>query len=787
MAILKCKMCGGDLVINESSSIAVCEYCGTQQTVPNADNEKKLTLFQRANRLRFSCEFDKAAGIYETIVAEFPEEAEAYWGLLLCKYGIEYVDDPATAKKIPTCHRSSFESIMDDSDFEQVMENADVIARGVYRQEAKQIEELRKRIIEVSSKEEPYDIFICYKETAPDGDRTIDSVIAQDVYDALTEKGYRVFFSRITLEDKLGQEYEPYIFAALNSAKIMLAFGTDYEYYNAVWVKNEWSRFLQLIAKGEKKTLVPCYKNIDAYDMPKEFAKLQAQDMGKVGAIQDLLKGINKILPIKTEQKNEQADSQLQVENINIDSILNRGYISLEDKDYSEAKVHFNKVLDINSEYAHAYLGLALADVKVSTLNDFAVRNRFNNRNYQRAKKFADKKLLEQLNNLEKDAERLLSIKHENDRLEREKAEREREEKARLAKEKAIREEEQAQRALENKMALAEKVRRRLDCEDGVRVAVRPDGTVMITGNDDISSSVARWRDIVAVATSAQHTVGLKSDGTVVAVGNRKTGACDVDSWRDIVQIAAGDCHTVGLKSDGTVVSTSVKGMFNKFGQDQVTTWSGIKYISACSHVTIGIRKDGSVISCGHLPDSYGSFKGYIKCVSADVGYNCAAALFEDGQVYAFNPMAQEYLNTDKWQNVVQISVGFGHIVGLKSDGRVVACGKNEHGECDVNSWRDIAAIVAGPFRTIGVKKDGTILQVGYVNSDLEKWRLFNSVDTFEEELLKAKPPVKKLDSDEQREAAFERRRNNLCQHCGGDFKGLFSKKCEDCGQPKDY
>ena len=96
MAIIKCKMCGGDLNVAGDSQIAVCEYCGTQQTVPKQDNEKKLTLFARANRLRFACEFDKAAGVYESIVAEFPEEPEAYWGLVLCKYGIEYVDDPAT-------------------------------------------------------------------------------------------------------------------------------------------------------------------------------------------------------------------------------------------------------------------------------------------------------------------------------------------------------------------------------------------------------------------------------------------------------------------------------------------------------------------------------------------------------------------------------------------------------------------------------------------------------------------------------------------------------------------
>lgn len=256
MAVIKCKMCGGDLILTEGSTVAECEYCGTVQTVPNADDEKKLTLFARANRLRAACEFDKAAGLYESIAAEFPDEAEAYWGLILCKYGIEYVDDPATGKKIPTCHRSSFDSVMEDEAFEQVMEYSDINSRRVYREEAKFIEELRKNIIEVSGKEAPYDIFICYKETDPNGERTVDSVMAQEIYDKLTADGYRVFFSRITLEDKLGQEYEPYIFAALNSAKVMLSFGTDYEYYNAVWVKNEWSRFLKLMEKDKSKYLI---------------------------------------------------------------------------------------------------------------------------------------------------------------------------------------------------------------------------------------------------------------------------------------------------------------------------------------------------------------------------------------------------------------------------------------------------------------------------------------------------------------------------------------------------
>ena len=399
MAIIKCKMCGGDLSLVEGQTVAECDYCGSRQTVPTADNEKKLTLFARANRLRLGCEFDKAAGIYESIVADFSDEAEAYWGLVLCKYGIEYVDDPGTGKKIPTCHRSSFESIMEDSDFEQALENADAVARRVYREEAKQIEEIRKGIIAVSANEEPYDIFICYKETDEKGDRTLDSVLAQDIYDALTDKGYRTFFARITLEDKLGMEYEPYIFAALNSAKIMLAVGTDYEYYNAVWVKNEWSRFLKQMAKDRSKHLIPCFKTLDAYDMPKEFARLQAQDLGKVGAMQDLLRGIEKILPRQLENAKDAVVVQQSTVVPVTAPLLKRAYLFLEDEDWGSASEYCEKVLDIDPENGQAYLVKLMAFLKVKQVEQLqSVSTPFLNvPAYKNAVRFGDEKLKKDL------------------------------------------------------------------------------------------------------------------------------------------------------------------------------------------------------------------------------------------------------------------------------------------------------------------------------------------------------------------------------------------------------
>ena len=253
MSIFKCKMCGGTLEINEAQSTAVCEYCGTVQTLPKLGNEQRENLYDRANHFRRSNEFDKAAAIYERILDEDPTDAEAYWSLVLCRYGIEYVEDPVTHKRVPTVNRTQFTSIFDDENYKSALQCADGAQRAIYKEEANTINEIQKGILSISQHEEPFDVFICYKETDANGRRTPDSVLANELYHELTEEGFKVFFARIALEDKIGTAYEPYIFAALNSAKVMVVLGTKPEYFNAVWVKNEWSRYLTLIKSGEKR------------------------------------------------------------------------------------------------------------------------------------------------------------------------------------------------------------------------------------------------------------------------------------------------------------------------------------------------------------------------------------------------------------------------------------------------------------------------------------------------------------------------------------------------------
>ena len=344
--------------MSADETVGRCDYCGTNQTVPRLDQEKKTRLFERANALRKECRFDEASRVYGEIIAEFPEEPEAYWGLVLCRYGIEYVEDPLTKKRIPTCHRASFEDVTSNEDYKQAVQRADAIARRVYESEAAAIEDVRARIAGEVTMGSTYDVFLCYKETDVAGGRTEDSVLAQEVYEDLTEAGLKVFFSRVSLEDKLGSEYEPIIFSALSSARVMLVFGTRKEYFDEVWVKNEWMRFARLIERGARKTLIPCYRGVDPQDMPPELSRLQAQDMGKLGYRQDLVSGVLKIVAKDSRSRKESFADERRPE---ASPFVKRGRLALEDGDYKAAEDYFERALDADSEDAEAYLGIFLA------------------------------------------------------------------------------------------------------------------------------------------------------------------------------------------------------------------------------------------------------------------------------------------------------------------------------------------------------------------------------------------------------------------------------------------
>jgi len=161
--------------------------------------------------------------------------------------------------------------------------------------------------------------------------------------------------------------------------------------------------------------------------------------------------------------------------------------------------------------------------------------------------------------------------------------------------------------------------------------------------NDFGQCDVGEWTDITLVAAGYIHTVGLRDDGTVVAVGNND-GQCNVGGWTDIVLVAAGGYHTVGLESGGTVVAVGK----NNDGQCDVGGWTNIVLVAAGYWHTVGLKDDGTVVAVGN----------------------------NDGQC-----------NVGGWTDIVLVAAGYYHTVGLKSDGTVVAVGLNDDGQCNVDDW----------------------------------------------------------------------------------------------------
>lgn len=402
--IFKCKMCGGTLEVTEGASVAECPYCGAKQTLPKLDNERRANLYDRAGHFRRMSDFDKAMALYEQILNEDTTDAEAYWSIVLCRYGIEYVEDPMTHKRIPTVNRVQRTSILADEDYKSALTYADGYQRALYEAEAKEIEEIQKGILAISEKEEPFDVFICYKETDERGVRTRDSVLANDLYYELTKEGYKVFFSRITLEDKLGTAYEPYIFAALQSARVMVVVGTKAENFNAPWVKNEWSRYLALIRSGAKKTLIPAYRDMDPYDLPDAFSHLQAQDMSKLGFMQDLTRGIKKLLADDSKQSAapavqtatpavptvSAADAAVLAAQSQ-QALIKRAWLFLEDGDFAATDAYCEKVLDADPECSEAYFLKLLTQMGCRSIKQLlqCLYPLESNPNYQKAVRFA--------------------------------------------------------------------------------------------------------------------------------------------------------------------------------------------------------------------------------------------------------------------------------------------------------------------------------------------------------------------------------------------------------------
>lgn len=398
--IQKCKICGDTEFIDLGDDIIQCRSCRHKSQKPKQNAE----LLERANSIRFDTkDFDQAMSLYEEIIRMTPDEAEAYWGLVLCRYGIEYVQD-SDGRYLPTCHRTIETSILDDGDYKMVLSKASYDMMEYYINEAKTIDEYQKKIKAIAQQEEPYDVFISFKATE-NGVATPDSLIAQELYYYLTKNlNLKVFFSNVTLKDKAGQEYEPIIYAALSSATVMIVVGTDPKYINSTWVKNEWSRYCRMATEDHSKPryIIAALHGMRPEQLPSVLASRQAVDISELGAKEKLCSNIDSLigdLRVSQEKKNAapaftMEDVKNNILNSEAENLCNSGFQKLSVGDFNGAQTAFDKAIDKKYDISRPYWGKLLADYESKdeeSLSSLAADIK-TNQNYISAYKFASDK-----------------------------------------------------------------------------------------------------------------------------------------------------------------------------------------------------------------------------------------------------------------------------------------------------------------------------------------------------------------------------------------------------------
>ncbi len=682
MSIVKCKICGTEFGAS-GASVGFCSSCGVKQTFPLINNEKMSELYLRADTLRMSGEYEKAMGLYEFIVAENPADAECYWRILLCRYGVSFSKDVKTNSVIITVGRPQNSTVFNDKDYKNAVFYADEDSRKIYEIEAHIIdEEQKKRLFGSSSAHQQ-------KNTEAQGnDSASDSSTAEVA--ASLKRGFlfledgkwinaKIYFEKVLdrepdngdaylgklmadmqVKDKEMLKNCPMPFDTNDNYRKLLRFadkklaGEISDYNTFIKERNENGRlelaYNDAVAKLQNaKNENDCLLAAEAFSKilyHKDSAELKKKCYEKL----EYLKCEEKYNKALEKMKKKKEDNLLEAASVfdEISSHKDSAQKAEECRALIKEIEETRELSELSYDNALSSIikvcSILAVIVSVLMIVCFAVTSF--------AVPFSQYKKAEKLFNGGEMAEGLEILDSLNGFLGAD---------------------EKIEELLE-KFSVREK--------SDNPVYVMQDGTVFYSnGEKDKNYEFTDWDNIVEVDYYSPYIAGVTSDGKLLISPVRENVDPEdipyVSHWKNIVDISYSFGHIVGLDKYGDVhaVATSV------FSEDacEVGYWEDIIAVSSGSRHTVGLMKDGTVVSVA-VYDKY--------------SYYGQDAVYE-------------------WDNIVAVAAGSYHTVGLKADGTVVACGDNEDGQCDVNFWKDIIAIAAGSDYTVGLKADRTVVFTG--------------------------------------------------------------------------
>ena len=203
------------------------------------------------------------------------------------------------------------------------------------------------------------------------------------------------------------------------------------------------------------------------------------------------------------------------------------------------------------------------------------------------------------------------------------------------------------------------------------------------------------------IAAGRYHSVALKSDGTVIAVGSNQFGQCDVSSWTDVVYVCAGAEFTLGLRKDGTVYAVGN----NDNGQLGAAEWTNIVAIAANDYNALGVTADGKLLFCGF--NNYADSLGGYTVTDVYAGAYQVACRLEDDTIVSSHPSAVVNVKP------VSVALSTAIAVSLDWDGSLVS------GFDRVPDWNNIVALAMNARAIIGVTADGSVETFSFRESDV--------------------------------------------------------------------
>lgn len=269
-----------------------------------------------------------------------------------------------------------------------------------------------------------------------------------------------------------------------------------------------------------------------------------------------------------------------------------------------------------------------------------------------------------------------------------------------------------------------------------------------------IPSKVKGLSDFKAVACGANHTLALKEDGTVWAWGHNlckqigngtkngtQSSPVKVSGLNNIKAIAGGYNHSVALKSDGTVWTwgRNCEGQLGRGTSDVYTATPGVikslnnvTAIAALSDYTAALKSDGTVWVCGQVDGNWSNTmtqaEGLTDITAISAMANNVAALKSDGTVYLwkFTVDGSELTKIEGLEEIKSISSGQYQLTALKRDGSLWAVGETYSvsgvligadpdfvNVIRINNIDSVKTMASGYNHTLILKSDGTVWGIG--------------------------------------------------------------------------